>query len=109
MPYIKHRKELRLERDGKLSIHDDNLRIDYSDGMDRLTEIFSKENDAQTLHRKAMRQYEITRDRMHDRSRRESSYMLSYNDSEPDNDLWLFVRALEDMVDGKSPNLEELL
>jgi hypothetical protein len=107
LPYIKHRKERRME--GKMSISDDHLRMDYVDGMDRLAEIFAKDRDAAILHRKAMRQYEITRDRMHEKARKESQYMNSYSDSEPDNDLWLFVSALEDMSRGQSPSLEKFL
>jgi general stress protein 26 len=56
-----------------------------------------------------MRQYEIVRDRMHEMARRNQRYMTAYNDAEPDNDLWMFCRALEDISNGNSPDLEKML
>jgi hypothetical protein len=109
IPHIKHRKDERMSRNTKRSIHNDHLRQDYEDGMGRLLEIFTKENSLPVLMRKAMRQYEITRDRMHEKTRRDNDYMLAYHDTEPDNDLWMFCRALEDISSGNSPNLEEML
>lgn len=109
IPYIKHRKDERLSRSGKRSIHDDHLRQDYEEAMSNLLDIFTKENSLAVLIRKSMRQYEIARDRMHEKARRESKYMIAYHDAEPDNDLWAFCSALEDISNGNSPDLEKLL
>lgn len=109
LPYINHLKDRRLSRNDKHSIHDDHLKMDYEAAMKQMYGIFSNESQVPVMLRKAMRCYEIARDRMHDKARRESNYMLSYSDTEPDNDLWRFVRALEDISHGTAPNLEELL
>jgi hypothetical protein len=109
LPYINHRKELRLQRHGKHTIDDDHLRMDYTEGMERLHDLFSHESNFPILVRKVMRQYEITRDRMQEKARRIEAYSHAYQQTEPDNDLWMFVRALEDISNGKAPNLEELL
>lgn len=109
LPYINHRKDQRLSRGHKHAIQDDHLKMDYEESMKRLYDIFAHEHTVPVMLRKATRCYEIARDRMHEKARREHNYMMSYSDTEPDNDLWMFVRALEDISNGSSPNLEELL
>lgn len=109
LPYITHRKEQRVSKNSKNFIHNDLLRQDYENGIDRLKDIFTKENSLPVLMRKSMRQYEIVHDHMLLNSRHDKEYMISYNDTEPDNDLWMFCSALEDISNGKMPNLEKML
>jgi hypothetical protein len=104
LPYVNHVKDKRL---GNISDH--LLRMDYEEAMTKLYDLIKEGNPLPVLFRKVSRHYEITKDRMQSKARRDDRYMHDYAQSEPDNDLWLFVRALEDISDGNSPNLEELL
>ena len=109
LPYINHRKDMRLKHDNKGFIRDNELKMDYEHAMNKLYDILTHENAIPVMLRKASRCYEITRDHMHEQARHKHNYMIAYSDTEPDNDLWLFVRALEDFSHGEQPNLEELL
>lgn len=107
VPYINHKKDDRLS--GKNSIKNHNLRSDYERAMHQLRDLFTKEKTLPVLLRRAMRLYEITRDDMRAKARANHDYMQSYNETEPDNDVWLFVGSLEDISNNKMPNLESLL
>jgi hypothetical protein len=104
LPFIKHRIEKRLN-----SISNNELRSDYQEAMMKLYEIVSKEREVPVLYRRVMRHYEITKDHMQHRSRSDSDYNLAYDHTEPDNDLWLIVRAIDDISHNKSPDLESLV
>jgi hypothetical protein len=104
LPFIKHLTEKRLN-----SINNNELRSDYQEAMVQLYRIIEKGHQIPVLYRRVMRQYEITRDHMQHRSRSDTDYNLAYDHTEPDNDLWLIVRAIDDISHNKSPDLESLI
>jgi hypothetical protein len=77
--------------------------------MDRLYHIIDSSISLSIALRKAYRCYEIVRDQMQTNARLNDDYNHSYQQFEPDNDLWAIVGALEDLSSDKMPDLEKLL
>ena len=109
LPYINHKKDQRMARNGDKAIENDHLKTDYGQAIENLYKIVKESNSLTVALRKATRCYEITKDKMHLISRHDEDYLHSYQKTEPDNDIWLIVRALDDFSNNKMPNLKELL
>jgi hypothetical protein len=104
LPYIKHRMEKRLS-----GIQSEQLRQDYEYAMGMMEKILGGKDSLTVMHRRALRVFEINRDHMSQRAQVDEGYGRELSRTHADEDVWNFVGALEDLLNGKTPKLESFL